>query len=300
MINSTADTFVVVEGTVLPQVNVAELLAAHRGSGAALTVVVTDRELGRRGCETQVERLEPAGVYVFSTAVLSHVPARGYQDIKETLIPLLYSKGLRLSAHVVGSDQTPRVTNAASYMAMSKWALERLAADGSAPEGYVRLGDAVIHESARLRDSARFIGPVLIGPQSRIEEDAMVIGPTSVGAGCVIERQAVVSRSMLWTSCHVGPGAVLDHCILTDAATVREEMVIRETVCLARPHRWSWTDQVRSLVRRTRSRPTVTYVPAACPVLPSSKAKSPNVIIRSDLRRVAASPAVHGAREGDR
>jgi len=301
MINSGADTFVVVEGTILPQVNIAELLAAHRSSGAVLTVVVTDREPGRRGCETpQAERLEPVGVYVFSAAALEHVSPRGYQDIKETLVPLLYGKGLRLRTYTVSSAQAPRVTNAASYMAMSKWAVERLAVEGSTPEGYVKIQEALIHESARLHASARFVGPVLIGPHCRIDEDAMVIGPTSVGAGCVIGRQAVVSRSVLWTACQVGAGAVLDQCILTDAAAVQDEMVMREMVCLARPRRWNWTERLRAWPWGTRSRTTVTYVPAAVPAMPVvGKARSPNVVVKSDLKRMAASSAVHGAREGD-
>lgn len=299
-VDSTDDTFVVVEGTVLPQVNLAELVAAHRGSGAVLTVVV-NRDGGRRNCEALLDRMEPAGIYVFSAAAVAEVSATGYQDIKESLIPRLYAAGLRVSTYAAAAEASQRVTNAASYLAVSQWAVERMSADQTAPPGYVRLGDALVHESARLHATARFVGPVLLGPRSRIEEDAMVIGPTSIGADCLVGSQAVISRSILWSSCQIGAGAVLDHCILTDAAVVERERVMRETVCLARPPRWTWADRVRRLLRRRTVPPTVAYVPAAYPTLPSvSKAKSPSIIIRSDHRRAGAPPAASIAREGDR
>lgn len=300
VIGSGTDTFVVVEGTVLPQMSLAKLLAAHRGAGAEMTIVVADGDPARRGCEAQVERLEPAGIYVFSAAALSHVPATGYQDIKETLIPLLYSKNLRLCTFAVGGGEAPRVSSAASYMAISKWAVERLCAGESPPQGYVKSDGALIHESALLHGNVRFIGPVLIGPQCRIEQDAMLIGPMSAGTGCVIGRQSIVSRSVLWSGCKVGAGAVLDHCILTDAAMIREETVMRETVCLARAPRWSWADWIGRLWRSRTDRPKrASARQAGLSSRPPGKPILPNVTVRSDPRRVAASPAARSAREGE-
>src|SRR5690606_33422628 len=127
------------------------------------------------------------------------------------------------------------------------------------------------------------------------------IGPAAMGADCVIGPQAVVSRSILWSSCQIGAAAVLDHCILTNAAVVEREMVMREAVCLARPPRWSWADRARKAIRRRSARPTVAYLPTAHSALPSAKkAKSPSVIIRSDHGRTGVSPTASLAREGDR
>jgi NDP-sugar pyrophosphorylase family protein len=122
-------------------------------------------------------------------------------------------------------------------------------ASESTPDGYVRIKEALIHESARLHVTARFIGPVQIGPQCHIEEDAMIIGPATLGSGCSVGRQAVVSRSVLWSSCRVGAGAILDCCILTDGAEAGPEQALRETVCLARPPRRTWLDRIRTSSR---------------------------------------------------
>jgi len=181
---------------------------------------------------------------------------------------------------------------------VNKWAVERLCVGDAVPEGYVRIHEAFIHESARLHASARFLGPVLIGPQCRIEEDAMIIGPTSIGADCVVGRQAVVSRSVLWTSCRVGAGAVLDHCILTDVSTVGEEDVLRETACLTREPRWTWPHWLkRVLPRRRGAAASVSTTGLALPV--PSRPKPPSVVIRSDVKRVSTAPAASTVREGD-
>ena len=288
--SSSMDAFLVVEGTLVPEVDIAELLEAHRASGSILTVVVSESDRVPRDASTacRPDRLEPTGIYVFSRDALAHVSSAGYQDIKESLIPRLHAQGLRVGTYLVRAAANPRVTNAASYMAVSKWAIERLAARHEAPEGYVRLEGALIHESARLDGQARFIGPVLIGPHCRIEEDALIVGPTCVGEGCTIGRDAVVSRSVLWDHCQVGAKATLDHCILTNGARVLPEAVVRETVCLARSERRGLRETIRSFFRRSAEpKRSVSYVPAAGPSLPLAKSRSANV--RTDARRSGVS-----------
>lgn len=288
VIDSSADLLVVVEGTMIPRVDLPDLVASHRKSAAALTVVVSETD----AAQENGPRLEPVGIYVFSRDVLAHIPDSGYQDIKETLIPRLYAQGEQVATYRVEANAAPRVVNAASYMAVSKWAVEHLAASDQTPPGYVRIREAIIHESARLHASARFVGPVLIGPHTRIDEDALIIGPCTIGADCHIGQQAVVSRSILWSSCNIGAGAILDHCILTDAAKIENELVMRETVCMARPQRHQWSHRVSCFLGRTgqKSR-TVTYVPAAAPAVPPAGRKTAAPTAKPDAKRPTTSPA---------
>ena len=86
--------------------------------------------------------LEPIGVYVFSPDVLSSIPARSYQDIKESLIPRLRARGERVMMHVVADGVSPRVADAQSYQRVNMWVVERILAGGDPPHGYVRVGDA--------------------------------------------------------------------------------------------------------------------------------------------------------------
>lgn len=250
VIDSSASIFVVVEGTVVPRVDVLDLLSAHRRSGAVLTVVV--RQAGAAARNGQ-QKLEPAGIYVFSRTTLSFIPPRGYQDIKETLIPRLYAAGERVDTYRVNQTEVPRVTSVPGYLAVNQWAVHGLVRGQATLPGYVRLKEALIHESARLNATARFVGPVLIGPRCRIDEDALIIGPAAIGSDSFVGRQAVVSRSVAWSGCQIGAGAVLDQCVLTDGARIDDELIIRETVCLPpRASRAGWAERLRSVWATSR------------------------------------------------
>ncbi len=218
-----ADTLVVVEASVAVHIDLAALLEAHRHAQAALTVVVT---------QAASAAAEPVGVYVLSRSALACIPAKGYQDIKEMLIPRLHSQGQVVVAYPVDGRQNLRVRDAASYLAAGSWALEGPAPAWVAPGGYRQIGQAYVHETAHLADTARLVGPVVVGPRCQIEQGATIVGSSSLGSDCRIGADAVVSRSALWTGCQVQAGAIVDHCVLLAGAIVESAGVMRDTVCL--------------------------------------------------------------------
>jgi len=230
-IDTDADLLVVVDGTMIPRLDLAALIACHMRAQAAVTLVIAEKETGN----------EPLGVYVFSRTVLARVSPSGYQDIKETLIPALYQAGERVVPYVVRGAQSTRVTDAASYLGVNLWATERVFSENGLPAGGKRVGDAWIHPTAHVSPGARFVGPVIVGPNAWIGPDALVIGPSTIGAGARIGAGAVVSRSAVWERCVVGGGTNVDQCVLADGARLDANLVVRETICLAptrRSHRW--------------------------------------------------------------
>ena len=209
------ETFVVAEATAIPTVTLADLLQAHRRSGALATVVVQQEQpADADGCLTR-----PAGMYVFERRALEAVSTRGFQDIKENLIPRLYQAGEHVGAHVVTSG-VARVLNMPTYIAVNEWVVQGLVERSAALEDYERAGEALVHRTAAVEPGARFAGPVLIGPRARIGRGATVIGPAVLGADCRIEGDAIVSRTVIWDRCAVAARAVVDGCVLTDDVTV--------------------------------------------------------------------------------
>jgi NDP-sugar pyrophosphorylase family protein len=205
-----AQTLVVVDGTTVPLPDLRTLLASHRASGAALTVVV-HAEPGRDG---KGGRQVPSGIYVFERRALEHVSARGFCDIKESLIPRLYRAGERTLTHPV-RESSPRVHDGPSYLELNGWMVERLVEAPPAP-GFVRTSGLLAHESARVAPDATCVGPVLVGPGAQVMSGATLVGPTSIGPGSIVAQGALLSRSAVWRRCRVGEGAVADGCILAD------------------------------------------------------------------------------------
>ncbi len=217
---SDADVFVVADGTIIPQVDLGELLRFHEASEAAVTVVVA-RDRGR--LNGSPARWAPTGIYVFQRRALDYIHQAGYQDTKEVLIPRLHGSGERVVAYPV-EEACPRVTDASTYLAVNEWRVEQLGRQAEALPGYHKVGECQIHASARVASTASLVGPVLIGPGSLISRTSTLVGPTVVGAGCVVGDGAVVCRSVVWDRCTVGRRSIVNRCVLKNDATVQPDV----------------------------------------------------------------------------
>jgi mannose-1-phosphate guanylyltransferase len=231
-LESDADTVVVVDGTCVPAADLGALLACHRGAGAAVTVLVHPEP----GLTPEAGRYMPGGVYVLSRSALERVPERGFQDIKEGLLPRLYRAGEPTAAYVAG-EASPRPLDASSYLALNDWVLQRQAALPAADDYVVRSGATHGHVSARVSPDAVFVGPVLLGPGVQVLGDATIVGPTSIGPDTVVAAGALVSRCAVWSGSSIGEDAVVDRCIVPDGAIVppREWMLGRLLESSPRP-----------------------------------------------------------------
>ena len=224
-----ASVFVVVDGSVLPQIDLGALLEAHKVSGASLTLAAAD---ATGGIGSQ-RKLFPVGIYVCSESIVQHIDGVGYQDVKERLLPTLHAKGVRVQTHMVESGVLPRVRCAASYLTLNRWAMERVGANGELGPDYRSEGASRVHTTARIDAGARLVGPVLVGPKCVVEAGAVIVGPTTIGAGCQVGRDAVVARSAIWSSCKIGAGSTVDDCVLADHAVIGDGVVRRNAVCVA-------------------------------------------------------------------
>jgi mannose-1-phosphate guanylyltransferase len=215
VLESDAETVIAVDGTCVPAADLVALLACHRAACAALTVLVHPEP----AAPAAAGRYVPGGVYVLSRRAVERVPARGFQDLKEGLLPRLYRSGEPTAAYVAG-EPSPRVLDASSYLALNDWVLQRQSALPPA-EAYVRQpGGAHSHVSARVSPDAVFVGPVLIGPGAQVLGDATVVGPTSIGPETVVSAGALVSRCAVWSGVTIGVDAVVDRSIVPHGATV--------------------------------------------------------------------------------
>ncbi len=135
---------------------------------------------------------EPAGVYAFRHAALNSVRPIGYVDLKEQLLPALYSQGtpvrlVRIGEHVI------RLRDQIGYLDAVSASL-----NGMGPATLVsrRSSEAMIARSARI------VGGSIVERGAVIEDQAIIHGSIVLNEA-VVESGAIVSRSV------VGPGAVL-------------------------------------------------------------------------------------------
>jgi mannose-1-phosphate guanylyltransferase len=242
---------VVVDGTTIPTVDLRAVLDAHSKTNAAMTVVVDEVPTTCADCHSNFcttcggplaaqsgrpAAQAPGGVYVFDRRAFELVPERGFQDIKENLIPRLYDAGELVTTFGV-PGATPRVINASTYLSVNQWTVEQLAERGEELPGYFALGDLQAHPTARLALDAVIVGPVLIGPQVRVDSGATIVGPATIGFGASIGAGAMVSRSAVWRKSVIGIEAVVDRCVVADQAYVAAKTVLTGTLAAERQPR---------------------------------------------------------------
>ncbi|MBK8269562.1 MAG: NDP-sugar synthase [Planctomycetes bacterium] len=223
---SRADVFLILDASIMPQsVPIEELISVHANSGAAMTIVannVGDSPAHRSG-------MNAVGIYVCDRRVLQFIPASGYQDIKEMLIPRLYEAG-----EVVAVFETdacvPRVKGAGSYLGANQLAISRLIETDETPVCHERHGTAIVHDTADIEAGARICGPVLIGERSSVSKNAVIVGPVSIGANCRVGEGSHVCRSILWDQVSVGSGAFVDQSILMHSAGVAAEAQVTRRI----------------------------------------------------------------------
>ena len=135
---------------------------------------------------------EPAGVYAFRHAALNSVRPIGYVDLKEQLLPALYSQGtpvrlVRIAEHVI------RLRDQIGYLDAVSASLNGM---GQATMVSRRSSEAMIARSARIVSGS-------IVERGAVIEDQAIIHGSIVLNGAVVESGAIVSRSI------VGPRAVV-------------------------------------------------------------------------------------------
>jgi mannose-1-phosphate guanylyltransferase / phosphomannomutase len=242
------ETFIVISGDALCDVDLSALVAFHKDKGAAVTIglksvdnplefgiVVTDEE-GR------IERFleKPSwgqvfsdtintGIYVMEPEVLKHVPTDRPYDFSKELFPYLLEMGRPLYGYVM-DGYWQDIGNLDQFRQANFDALEenvRLNIPGIRIRGNVWLGEGV-----EIADLEQIEGPAYIGNYCRVALGATV-GPHSVLSNSVTLRERTrVTRSVIDASTHIGRNSLIEGAILGRSCDVRSHVRIHEGVAI--------------------------------------------------------------------
>lgn len=220
------DTFLVISGDALTDVDLTGLVAAHKRYGGIATmavkevsdpslygVVVTDDEdrvVGFQEKPTREEarsRLCNCGIYVFEPAIFDHIqPAGNFDDFGKRVFPDLLRAGVPFYARSI-DDYWSDVGNLHEYIRGNGDALARRVRV-EIPGTEIRPGvwaDDEVHLDA----TVQFDPPVVLGSRCRIGQNVFIEGPAVIGEGCVIGSNAHVTRTLLLEGTEVPAGGVV-------------------------------------------------------------------------------------------
>ncbi|MBD2314709.1 NDP-sugar synthase [Desertifilum sp. FACHB-1129] len=223
------DTFVVMCGDALIDLDLTAAVKWHREKGAIATVimksvprdevssygvVVTD-ETDRIKTFQEKPSVEEAlstnintGIYIFEPEVLDYIPSGVEYDIGGELFPKLVEMGAPFYGLVM-DFQWVDIGKVPDYWRAIRGVLSGEIQNVSIPGHQVAPGIYTGLNVAVNWDKVDIQGPVYIGGMTKIEDGAKIVGPTMIGPNCCICSGATVENSVIFEYSRLGPGVRL-------------------------------------------------------------------------------------------
>ncbi len=223
------DTFVVLCGDALIDLDLSAAVKWHKEKGAIATivmksvpknevssygVVVTD-ETGRIKAFQEKPPVNEAlstdintGIYIFEPEIFKYIPSGCEYDIGSELFPHLVEidapfYGISMDFEWVDIGKVP------DYWQAIRSVLLGYIKNVSIPGKQVRPGIYTGLNVAVNWDKVNIQGPVYIGGMTRIEDGATIIGPTMIGPNCWVCSDAYVDNSVIFEYSRLGQGVRL-------------------------------------------------------------------------------------------
>jgi mannose-1-phosphate guanylyltransferase len=223
------DTFVVLCGDALIDLDLTEAVRRHKQKGAMASliarrvpreevssygVVVTDPDGRVLTFQEKPAVAEAAsdmintGIYIFEPEVLDFIPSGEPFDIGSDLFPRLVEAGAPFYALPMEFEWVD-IGKVPDYWQAIRSVLQGEVRQVQIPGREVRPGIYAGLNVAANWDRITVQGPIYVGGMSRIEDGATIIGPAMIGPSCHICAGATIDNSIIFDYSRIGPGVRL-------------------------------------------------------------------------------------------
>ncbi|HEY1699973.1 MAG TPA: mannose-1-phosphate guanyltransferase [Trebonia sp.] len=239
------DTFLVISGDALTDMDLSEMTRFHKESGALVTVGLTrvpdplefgiviadddgriQRFLEKPTWGQVFSDTVNTGVYIMEPEVLAEVSAKESVDWSHDVFPKLLQRGAPIYGYI--SDKYwEDVGTLESYLkAQADVLAGRVETDIA---GFEVSPGVWIAEGADVDPEAVLTGPVCIGEYAKIEAGARIREYSVIGANVVVKEGAFVHRAVVHNNVFVGQGTTLRGCVVGKNTDVMRLARIEET-----------------------------------------------------------------------
>jgi mannose-1-phosphate guanylyltransferase len=223
------DTFVVLCGDALIDLDLGEAVRRHKEKGAMASmitkrvptdqvssygVVVSDPD-GRVLSFQEKPSVQDAasdmintGIYIFEPEVFDFIPSGEPFDIGSELFPKLVEAGAPFFALPMEFEWVD-IGKVPDYWQAIRSVLQGDVRQVQVPGVEVRPGIFTGLNVAANWDKIKVDGPIYVGGMTKIEDGATIIGPAMIGPSCHICEGATIDNSIIFDYSRIGPGVRL-------------------------------------------------------------------------------------------
>ncbi|MCP9801006.1 NDP-sugar synthase [Synechococcus sp. RedBA-s] len=223
------DTFVVLCGDALIDLDLTEAVRRHKEKGAMASlvtkrvprdqvssygVVVTDQDnrvlsfQEKPSLEEAASDMINTGIYIFEPEVLEHIPAGIPFDIGADLFPRLVTAKAPFYALPMDFEWVD-IGKVPDYWQAIRSVLEGKVRQVQVPGREVRPGIFTGLNVAADWDKINVTGPIYVGGMTRIDPGVTIVGPAMIGPSCHICEGATIDNSIIFDYSRIGAGVRL-------------------------------------------------------------------------------------------
>lgn len=242
------ETFLVISGDVLTDIDLTAFVGAHRASGAVASIalkrvenpldfgiVITrpdgsiDRFLEKPTWGEVFSDTINTGIYVLEPAVFEHIPRDAVVDFSGDVFPAVLASGGTIHGHVA-DGYWEDVGTTEAYLRAHADVLDRKVDVEIA--GFT-LGDGIwLGEGAEVDPEAKLVPPIVIGPNCRVEAGAEVRAYSVVGTDVVVRGEAILERTVCHDHVYIGRGVHSRGAVIGRSADLRPHARLEEGVVI--------------------------------------------------------------------
>lgn len=228
------ETFIVVCGDALVDLDIQQAVRLHREKGAIASLIAKEvplEEVSSYGVvvaapdgrissfqekpskEEALSNLVNTGIYIFEPEVLDMIPEATEYDIGSQLFPDLVQRGLPFFALNIPFTWID-IGNVRDFWHAHQEVLSGQYPHIPMPGEEIRPGIWAGLNVSIDWDAVNITGPVYIGSGAHIEAGCTVTGPSWIGHGCQVRGGAHVSRSVIFEYTRIGSHAWLEDMVV--------------------------------------------------------------------------------------
>lgn len=244
------ETFLVISGDALTDINLTELVKFHKEKKGIATivlteiddpskygVVITDRssrivKFQEKPLQGKAKsRLANSGIYVFEPEIFDYIPEGVFYDFGRDLFPLFLKKGIDFYGFC-HNDYWNDVGSLEEYQRGNFDALEgkvKVNIPGTRIKENIWVG-----ENCEIQEGVLLVGPICMGENCLVKKNAKLLGPLIIGDNMVIDEGAVLYRGIKWGDGYIGKDASLIGSIIAYYTEIKDGVAVMEDAVIGR------------------------------------------------------------------
>ncbi|WP_026100720.1 sugar phosphate nucleotidyltransferase [Synechococcus sp. PCC 7336] len=244
------ETFVVLCGDALIDLNLTQVVNFHKAKGSIATivmrevpeqdvpsygVVVTDAEgkiqtfQEKPSVEEALSNTINTGIYIFEPEIFNYIPSGCEYDIGGDLFPKLVEAGAPFYG-VAADFQWVDIGRTPDYYEAIQKVLKGEVNAVEVPGTEISPGVWVGLNVRANWDKVEITPPVYIGGSTWINDGTKIIGPSAIGSGCILNEGCTIDKSVIFDYTHVARGVNLSqrmvlgkYCMSADGQVIDTE-----------------------------------------------------------------------------